>query len=104
MITDLFDAYISKYGQKSKLSDPIFFIEDFTLLGKFATRRIELEQIDRDILECFIEYPGIWPYKIYRNPKKYLGRYVDGRTVRRCVDRIGKNGLIDRDEKEKDAV
>jgi hypothetical protein len=82
------------------LRDLNFRIEDFIFLGKFATRRIKLEQIDRDILECFIQYPGIWAYRIYRDPKKFLGKYVDERTVRRCVRRLGDEGLIDTEEKE----
>jgi hypothetical protein len=96
----LFDVYISKYGQKGKLYDPIFFIEDFLFLGQFATRPIKLEQIDRDILECFIQYPGIWAYRIYRNPEKFLGRYEDKKKVQRSVRRLSIEGLIDRDEKE----
>lgn len=117
MITDLFDEYISRYGQKNKLSDPIFFIEHFIRLGEFATRQIELEQIDRDILECFIKYPGIWSYKIYRNQEKFLGRrrslpknleksfsYVDYKRVRRGVRQLSNKGLIDTYEHEKAKV
>lgn len=83
------------------MSDPIFFIEHFTLLSEFTSRRIELEEIDRDILQCFVEYPGIWAYRIYKNPEKFLGRYVFDRKVRRCVSRLSDKGLIDGDEKEK---
>jgi hypothetical protein len=82
------------------LSDRNFRIEDFILLGKFATKQIRLEHIDRDILECFIQYPGIWAYRIYKDREKLLGKYVDERTIRRCVSRLSDIGLIDSDEKQ----
>ena len=110
MVMDFLGFYISKYAQKNKLSDATFFIEDFISLGEVATRRTRLSdkvarrkqkrKDDRALLECFVEYPGIWAYRIYSNPKKFLGRSVDRLAVQRNVHQLSNEGLIDRDEKD----
>jgi hypothetical protein len=99
------------------LPDPIFFIEHFINLGKFATRQIELAQIDRDILELYIKKPGLWGYKIYKNQEEFLRRqrsvpknleesfgYVSIKRIQRSVSRLSKEGLINSYKHEKRKV
>lgn len=67
---------------------------------EFTGKRLKLNENDKSVLACFVVYPGIWPYRIYKDSKIFLGKYLDKQAVERSINRLEEKGLIGSDDKK----